>query len=183
MRVIAGSHKGRPLVAPKGDLTRPTSDRVKEAMFAMIGPYFAGGAALDLFAGTGALGIEALSRGVDHAVFVDKVSTNAITLNVERLGLQASATVLRGEYPGVLARLQAIAMVYDLVFLDPPYRLDLCAECMQALAVRQLLSNGAVVVAEVPSAHETQIVPGFTLRRDSRYGDTKVCIYQYAWGF
>src|SRR5690606_32139538 len=114
----------RPLKAVPGKNTRPTTDKVKEALFSMIGPYFSGGYALDLFAGTGALGIEALSRGIDKAIFIDadKGSTQVIRDNLQATGLVDRAEVFRNDAEKALKALARRRLRLHLVFLDPPYR-------------------------------------------------------------
>lgn len=179
MRVIAGDKKGRRLTAPSGNGTRPTSDRVKEAMFSMIGPYFDGGTVLDPFAGSGALGIEALSRGASYAVFVDKHSTDVVTANLQALELAGQATVVRGAWPHAFARIKGLGFAYDLVFLDPPYRLDVYADIMGWLASEALLARDATIVAEFARAHDPVHLSGFEASREHVYGETKVCVYRY----
>lgn len=179
MRIIAGTHKGRVIAAPKGASTRPTADRVKEAVFSMIGPYFDGGIALDLFAGSGALGMEALSRGASYSVFVDKDSADTVVKNLNDLGLGERATVLRMAYPAVWKRLVSGGWRYRLVFLDPPYRLQVYAECMRELVARDLLDAGATIVAELGRDTVTPSVEGFRCLREARYGDTKIAVFRW----
>ena len=126
MRVIAGSAKGRRLFAPKGTETRPTSDRVKESLFNILGERVIGGAVLDLYAGSGALGIEALSRGAARAVFVDaeKAAIETIRRNVEGAGFSDRATIRRASAKTALRDLTADGERFDLIFLDPPYRIE-----------------------------------------------------------
>src|ERR1700729_1479025 len=134
MRVIAGTYGGRELVAPRGRATRPTADRVREALFSILGDV-QHARVLDLFAGSGALAIEALSRGAEEAVLVDSAASAiaAIRRNLQALGLQAD--VHRQTAARFLQRAQVDARQYDLVFLDPPYRLasDLGRELTAAL--------------------------------------------------
>ena len=123
MRVIAGQWGGRRLQAPSGESTRPTSDRVREALFSILAPRIEGARVLDLFAGSGALGIEALSRGAAAATFVDSAAAaiRAVRANLEALGIEAE--VVRADARRFLGGASAAARQYDLVFLDPPYRL------------------------------------------------------------
>lgn len=123
MRVVAGTHRGRVLKAPKGEQTRPTSDRVREALFSILGESVEAAAVLDLFAGSGALGIEALSRGAASAAFVDNAhaAVSVIADNLEALGLEGE--VIRMPALRALACTPVAARQYDLVFIDPPYRL------------------------------------------------------------
>lgn len=180
MRVISGTAKGRQLKAVPGKNTRPTSDKVKEAVFSMIGPYFDGGDALDLFAGTGALGIEALSRGVDRAVFVDldRHSITVIKANLAACGFSDRAQVFRNEASRAVKLMQQRELAFDYVFLDPPYRFHDLDKLMLALAGHGLLRPDAVIVAEHDAslAYAEQIGP-FKLFRRNDYGDTAISLY------
>ncbi len=180
MRVIAGRFGGRQLQAPRGRATtRPTSDRVKEAVFSMLGDVQVEHV-LDLYAGTGALGIEALSRGAKRAVFVerDRVALEALRANLGVLGLQErEAEVRRGEALDVLRSARARAETYDLVLIDPPYRRvsDLGGELSLALA--SLLAPQARVVVESDRRAPLEL-PG-EIVKERRYGDTTITIHRH----
>ncbi len=182
MRVISGSAKGRPLKAVPGNGTRPTTDKVKEAMFSIIGPYFDGGQVLDLFAGTGGLGIEALSRGMEHGVFIDMEykSIEVIKSNVQSARLTEQAEIYRNEAGRALKVLQKRESTFDLVFLDPPYRMKNGIELMQEMHERGLLNPGATIVLEFETGHpyptECQHFIGV---RQAEYGDTTLYVYRY----
>lgn len=182
MRVISGSAKGRPLKAVPGNGTRPTTDKVKEAMFSIIGPYFDGGHVLDLFAGTGGLGIEALSRGMEHGVFIDieYKSIEVIKSNVQSARLTEQAEIYRNEAGRALKVLQKREAIFDLVFLDPPYRMKNGIELMQEMHERGLLNPGATIVLEFETGHpyptECQHFIGV---RQAEYGDTTLYVYRY----
>ncbi len=122
-RIIAGRFKGRRLVCPKGTAVRPTADRVKESLFQIIGPSIEEAAVLDLYAGCGSLGLEALSRGARECYFVDRSSIccNAIRKNLEKLRLEESATVMRLDCIRAVRLLDAEGIKFDVVFADPPY--------------------------------------------------------------
>jgi 16S rRNA (guanine966-N2)-methyltransferase len=183
VRIIAGSLGGRQLRAPRGQKTRPTSDKVRAAIFNILGNSLReeiSGAVLDLYAGSGALGLEALSRGADRVVFVDQApdAIRAIAANVAALGQEARAEIIRGEVAKVLPRLPRGA--FALAFLDPPYR---SAEAGRALAVlAPVLAPGAVVVVEHDrrSPPEAQIgaPDSLALHDRRRYGDTEVSFYR-----
>jgi 16S rRNA (guanine966-N2)-methyltransferase len=182
VRVVSGSAKGRPLKSVPGSGTRPTTDKVKEAVFSMIGPYFEGGAVLDLFAGTGGLGIEALSRGMESAVFVDMdpKSIDTIRANLKATNLEASAQVYRNEAGRALSALEKRGRVFDLVFLDPPYRLKHGDELMLSMAEKGMLQEDAIVVLEHESSYAyPEDIPGFYRLRQAVYGETTISIYQY----
>jgi 16S rRNA (guanine(966)-N(2))-methyltransferase RsmD len=174
MRVISGHLGGRTLIAPRGAATRPTSDRVREALFSILEPV-AGARVLDLYAGSGALAIEALSRGAAEATLVDSApaAITAITRNLNALGLQAD--VRRQRVAAFLDRAPAAARQYDLVFLDPPYRQasELAGELSTALP--PVLAPGARVIAE--SDRRTPLSLELPLLDERRYGDTLIRIY------
>jgi 16S rRNA (guanine966-N2)-methyltransferase len=180
VRVIAGRWGGRRLTAPKGRLrTRPTSEKVREAIFSMLGEV-RDEEVLDLFAGTGALGIEALSRGAKRAVFVerDRGALEALTGNLQALGLQPSeAEVRRGEALAALRSARARAETYDLVLIDPPYRRasDLGGELSLALA--SLLAPQARVVVE--SDRRAPLELPWEIVKERRYGDTSITIHRH----
>lgn len=182
MRVISGSAKGRPLKSVPGNGTRPTTDKVKEALFSMIGPYFEGGTVLDLYAGTGGLGIEALSRGIEAAVFVDmeQKAIDTVRANLKAARLEAQAEVYRNDAGRALAALQKRGRAFDLVFLDPPYRMKHGDELMVTLADKLLLNPDAVIVLEHESKYTyPEDIPGFRRTRLSVYGEVTISIYQY----
>ncbi|WP_410769308.1 16S rRNA (guanine(966)-N(2))-methyltransferase RsmD [Fontibacillus sp. BL9] len=182
MRVISGSARGRTLKAVPGMGTRPTTDKVKEALFSMIGPYFDGGTVLDLFAGTGGLGIEALSRGMDKAVFVDLEykSIEIVRSNLKTTGLENKAEVYKNDAERALKALAKRESVFDLVFLDPPYRLKHGDMLMQAMDQLHLLNPGATLVLEYESsfAYPAGFGP-FSEVRKAQYGETTLSIYSY----
>jgi len=175
VRVIAGTYKGRRLQAPPGLDTRPTSDRVREALFSILGARVEHARVLDLFAGSGALGIEALSRGAREATFVDSAAPaiRAIGANLEAVG--ADAVVVRAEARRFLGGASRSARQYDLLFLDPPYRLaaSLGSELSEALAA--VLAPGAAVIAE--SDRRTPLEVDLPLEDERRYGDTLIRIH------
>ena len=175
MRIVAGRFKGRRLVAPPGNATRPTSDRVREALFGVLGASVQDARVLDLFAGSGALGLEALSRGAAAAVFVDRSprAIAAIRANVEALAVDAD--VRRMEARAALRAALARHEAYDLVFIDPPYRraAGLGRELSEAL--RPVLAGAARVVTE--SDRRDPIALGLPLSDERRYGDTVIRIH------
>jgi 16S rRNA (guanine966-N2)-methyltransferase len=174
MRVVAGRYGGRTLVAPRGNATRPTSDRVREAVFSTLGSV-EGARVLDLFAGSGALGIEALSRGAAQATFVDsaQAAVAAVRRNLEQLGERAD--VLRMPVLRALACSPVDAEEYDLVFLDPPYRLAGPLGPELSLALPPLLASGARVVVE--SDRRDPLVLELPLIRERQYGDTLIRLH------
>jgi 16S rRNA (guanine966-N2)-methyltransferase len=179
MRIIAGIFKGRRLAPVKGR-TRPTAAKVREAVFNILGPAVDGVKVLDLFAGTGALGIEAMSRGAAAAVFVEDhpEALRALRRNLEDLELQGQTRVWSIPVATALKKLAAQGERFDMVFLDPPYVGGEAAAVLNALASLDLFSTGAQVVVE-HSRRLTLPEESGHLRRLKlrRYGDTQVAIY------
>lgn len=180
MRVIAGLYKGRRLQAPSWTGLRPTSDRLKESLFAILTPAIAGARVVDGFAGSGALGIEALSRGAAEVLFVeaDRRAGDLILANLSHCGITEGCAMIRGEFAGALARLPAQRR-FDLVLLDPPYdEADLDA-VLRAAASR--LDPGGTLVLE--HATRRDVPPGagdLTLVRQVTAGDSALAIYRRA---
>jgi 16S rRNA (guanine966-N2)-methyltransferase len=174
VRVIAGIYGGRALTAPRGRATRPTSDRVREALFSILGDV-AGLRVLDLFAGSGALAIEAVSRGAAHATLVDSstAAVAAITRNLERF--EIDATVHRGSALAFLQHAAGSKRQYDLVFLDPPYRHAGALSAKLTTALTPVLAPAARVVAE--SDRRGPLDLGLELLDQRRYGDTLIQIH------
>lgn len=182
MRVIAGKAKGRALKAVPGQGTRPTTDKVKEAIFSMIGPYFDGGAALDLFAGTGGLGIEAWSRGMEKVICIDKekISIDVIRSNVHTVGAEAAFEIYRNDAARALKALAKRELAFNLIFLDPPYRMHDMDQWLEQMLELKLLAAEAFVVVE----HDAKIEYPDTIReliqqRHAQYGEIAVTIYKY----
>ncbi|WP_077614465.1 16S rRNA (guanine(966)-N(2))-methyltransferase RsmD [Caenibacillus caldisaponilyticus] len=150
MRVIAGKCKGRALKAVPGRTTRPTTDRVKETLFNIIGPFFEGGQVLDLYGGSGSLGIEALSRGMDRAVFIDRHGPAVMTIrrNLDACGLSEQAEVYRKDAGRALNILGQRGERFDLIFLDPPYEEARFDRDFDRIVRYGLLREGGLIVAE-----------------------------------
>jgi 16S rRNA (guanine966-N2)-methyltransferase len=171
MRIVAGLRKGATIYAPKGRDTRPTSDRVREAVFAILGSV-EGANVLDLFAGSGALGLEALSRGAASATFVesDPVAIKAIERNLEKLGLEGR--IVRTDAARYIARTQER---YDLVFVDPPYEMVESLRMPLADHLPRVLADGGSVVYETAAS----VVPELPLpvRTTRRHGSTQLTVF------
>lgn len=174
MRVIAGSAGGRRLVAPRGEETRPTADRVREALFSSLQPVLPGAAVLDLFAGSGALAVEALSRGAARATLVERArpALAAIATNLDIADVGERAAVVAAELPGALAR---VTGPFDVVLLDPPYGLDRDVLATVLERVAALCAAAATVRLEQatradPPPWPPTLLPG----RTHRYGDTTI---------
>ncbi|MGC4375521.1 16S rRNA (guanine(966)-N(2))-methyltransferase RsmD [Fictibacillus sp. Mic-4] len=156
MRVISGECKGRALRAVPGQSTRPTTDKIKESMFNIIGPYFNGGIGLDLYGGSGGLGIEALSRGMDLFIFVDKdiKAIETIRKNIDQCNYSSKAEVYRNDSQRALKALKKRAIQFDIVFLDPPYAKQRIEKDIEMLDQFELLTKDAQIIAE----HDGSIV-------------------------
>ena len=178
MRVITGIARGVQLKTPEGLKTRPTSDRVKEALFSIIQFDVPCAKVLDLFGGTGQLGIEALSRGAASAVFVDEgeKACALIKENLRRTKLSDQAKVVRSDY---MQFLQTCRETFDIVLLDPPYAEVFLENALKKLAEIDILNSGAIIVAERPVEKELPWeFPGLTKTKDYRYGKTVLTLYR-----
>lgn len=175
MRVIAGELKGRKLLSPKSVAVRPTSDRVRESIFGLLGDV-RGARALDLYAGSGALGIEALSRGAVTATFVDSARSLPIGENLSRLGIEGRGAVYRARCERFLDKAARRGDRWDLVFVDPPYRLaDQLVEPLQRL-LPPVLKEGSRLVLESSPKKPLKLALPMVVERT--YGDTLVAIYR-----
>jgi len=178
MRILAGEARGRPLRTPAGRATRPTSARMREALFARCQGQLPGARVLDLFAGTGSLGLEALSRGAAHATFVEvaEPASRLLNDNVRQLGFAAQSRVLRLPVARALHRLAGDR--FDLVVLDPPYGQGEIGPALQQLSLLGLLAPGATVMAVHGAREEAPPPPtGLFLVDTRRFGDSAVTRY------
>ena len=181
MRVVAGTLKGRRVTAVKGENTRPTSDKIKESIFNMIGPYFDGGLVLDLYSGSGNLGIEALSRGIEKGIFVDKEhdAVRTIRKNVEALGLERRVEIYRNDAFKALKALVKRELQFDLILLDPPYKGQQINAIIEFVSEHHLLIAGGVVMAECLKADELyESIGDIKQIRREIYGITAISIYK-----
>ncbi len=189
MRITGGRARGHRLITPGGRDSgiRPTSDRVREALFSILGQRVRESLVLDLFAGTGALGMEALSRGARHCVFVDRSARALATIrtNLHHCFPTRTATVLRGDLtrPGTLARVAAgipAGELFDLVFLDPPYKKNLAQRVLEMVDKAGILASGALVVAEEERSQKLPEATACLQLIDRRhYGGTGLWIYTH----
>ena len=178
MRVITGKARGVQLKTPDGMNTRPTTDRVKEALFSIIHFDIPGADVLDLFAGTGQLGIEALSRGAASAVFVD-VSNDACSLvkeNLKRTKFQINTQVVKAEY---MQYLRTCDQKFGIIFLDPPYTEDFLEESLNFITEIDILQSGGIIVTERPLGKTLSgDFPGYSRSKDYKYGKTILTIFR-----
>lgn len=182
MRVVAGEYGGRRLKAVPGMKTRPTTDKVKEAMFNIIGPYLEGGQVLDLFAGSGGLSIEAVSRGADHATLVDRqyLAIKTIHENLSVTKEEDKFTVLKGDAYKMLNKLAKQEQGFDYVFLDPPYKKQQILELMEQLKKLGLLNTDALIICETDQVADLpEELADFELIKKADYGITELTFYRY----
>jgi 16S rRNA (guanine966-N2)-methyltransferase len=175
LRITGGEARGTPIVEPRGMRLRPTSGVVREALFNILADRVTGARVLDLYAGTGALGIEALSRGASHATFVEgeAAGCQAILQSLARTGYAERATVLRGRLP---AALRSVAGPFDLIFMDPPYGLETAEDTL--CAATSQLAQGSILVYEHASRYNPPERPAGLVLQDRRsYGDSALALY------
>ncbi len=178
MRVIAGTAKGTQLKTPEGMQTRPTADRVKEAMFSILQFDIPGRQVLDLFGGTGQLGIEAISRGAKSAVFVDagESACRLIRENLRKAGMSEQAHVIRSDYMEYLCRCRE---QFDLILLDPPYAEVFLENSIKKITEIDILRSGGIIVAERPVGKELPWeFPGYHRSKDYKYRKTLLTLYR-----
>ena len=181
MRVIAGKFKSRQLKSVDSKLTRPTTDKNKENLFNMIGPFFNGGVCLDLFGGSGGLGIEAISRGMDELYSVDKQYKVFATIkeNIQTLKIQDVAHVYKMDYQKALQQFANENIQFDLVFLDPPYGLKISQKILDFLVKNCMLKQGCLLVIEDLNEEVIEIKEPFVLKKQQSYGITTLQIIVY----
>lgn len=180
MHIIAGERRGAQLFAPRGMDTRPTQAKVKESLFNIIQVYVPQARVLDLFAGSGSLSLEAISRGAASAVLVDmdREANACIRRNVEKLRYQDCTTILRCDWKQAVVQLRGTEP-FDLVFLDPPYRMTELCEFCAALETDGLLAPGAMLVLEHRTGVKPELTGRFELYKERAYGDTEIHFYLY----
>jgi len=184
MRVIAGKYRSRTLRSLKGQMLRPTSDRLRETLFNILGPAVGGATFVDLYAGTGAVGIEALSRGARHAIFVEQHAPAAalIRRNLESLGIGAEAEILGLDVARAIERLEARRVHAQFVFLDPPYAADIEYESsLEALGESPLVApEGRVIVEHLRKRELPERLGDLELTRVVEQGDAALSFYRLA---
>lgn len=183
MRVIGGTYRGRVLRAPSGPAIRPTSDRLRETLFNILGPRIEGSRFLDLCAGSGAVGIEAISRGAADAVFIElsRRACAAIEANLTQLGIRSEATIVNRGAIAALERLAGDSRLFDLVFFDPPYAAQVYDQVVDQLGSGELLSPGAIVVVEHRARNPMKPRYGKLQKfRELKQGETALSMYDLA---
>ena len=181
MRISAGEYRGRRLRTPRGKRTRPTSDLLRQALFNILGERIQNTRVLDLFAGSGAVGLEALSRGAATATFVesDRHAVESLQANLVTLKLAGRARVMAADVSQALSRLRAARERFDCIFQDPPYAGDLAVQCIEVLADGALLSDNAVLACQ--AFHKTALPERVGVLRQTwrrRYGESSLTLYE-----
>ncbi len=186
MRIVSGKYKGRALIAPKGQATRPTSERTREALFNVLmhaawAPALEGARVIDLFAGSGALGLEAVSRGADFCLFVETAhgARGAIRENIEAMGVQGHTRLYRRSAIALGDMPAGLRAPFDIAFIDPPYGKGFVAPALEGLAEGGWLSEGAIAMVET-AADETLSLPGWQLLDDRRHGAARISFVTHA---
>ena len=181
LRVISGKARGLKLDTPKNQDVRPTTDRVKESLFNMINSYIMDSNILDLFAGTGSLGIECLSRGAKNCVFVDKSkdSINIVRSNVKKARVENESTILNVDFKDAVKRLSTQNQKFDVLFMDPPYYENMFIECLKSIDKFNLLDEDGIIVVE----HATKdlfedSIGRLNKSREKKYGNTTLTFYK-----
>jgi len=177
VRIVAGSLKGRQLELPKGSQARPTSDRAREAIFNILMPRIHGARVLDMFAGSGALGVEAISRGAESCVFVelDRANAKALRQSLERFGVSSQGQVMGGDFRQIAPQLIREGKKFDLIFLDPPYAAGLYEDAFAFS--RQLLNPDGMVISEHERGWEIPEPEGLVLTDRRQYGKNTMSFY------
>lgn len=181
MRIIAGTYGSRVIQAVEGQSTRPTTDKVKEAIFSRIGPYFDGGDMLDLFAGSGSVSLEAISRGMDRSLLVDHHSKAIATIkkNIQTLDVKASCEVWKMDYKSALQKAATEGRSFDLVFLDPPYKKQQIAAILAFLDEHALVKDHGDIVCESQKEDVfEEHIGAFEKVKDVTYGITRITYYK-----
>ena len=180
MRIITGDFKGRRLEMPVGKDIRPTTEKVKEAIFSIIAGNIPGAVCVDLFSGTGNLGLEALSRGAEKCYFADnsRESLNLIKRNIEMCRAEEWSVVIPGDYERTLTRLGERGEKIDIFFLDPPYREGLYEKCFELIREYDLLAEEGIIVAEHGEREPLpEEIEGYIVLKQKNYGSIAITIY------
>ena len=180
MRVISGKLKGRVLKGYNIEGTRPTMDRVKESLFASIQDYLDGAIVLDLFAGSGNLGIEAISNGASKCYFVDynKECIKTINDNIREFKINNQCVVINKDYMDALNYFNSNNIRVDIIFIDPPYKYNIKNELLNTIIKKDILNDNGIIVFEYSKEEELENSDNFSLLKNKKYGDKYVSIYK-----
>lgn len=181
LRVISGKARGLKLNTPKNDDVRPTTDRVKESLFNIINPYIMDGDILDLFAGTGSLGIECLSRGANKCVFVDlnRSSIEIVKSNIKKARVESNSEVLNVDFKAAIERVKNNSYKFDIIFMDPPYYKNMFFEALEKIEKSNILKEDGIIVVEHDTKQEFPENIGKLINyRSKKYGNTTITFYR-----
>ena len=180
MKVISGKLKGRKIIGYDIEGTRPTMDRVKESLFGSIQDYIDGSVVLDLFAGSGNLGIEAISNGSLKCYFVDnnKKCIQVIKDNIKQFHIEDNSVVIQSDYRQVLKYFKDNSIKFDIIFIDPPYKYQIMNEMLEIVRSYNLLNNNGIIVLEYSIDKLSDNIQGYQLLKYKKYGDKYVSIYK-----
>lgn len=180
MRIIAGRFKQRRLHTPEGMETRPTLGRVKESLFSMLFEHIEQARVLDLFAGSGALGLEALSRGAKSAVFCDKAKSalHALRRNIDMLQVKSETEVIAGDWTSALQKLRDENRQFDLIFIDPPYNFN-PAPILEQIQMFKTLGKHGIIILEHGSEKEITTIAGFRISKERQYKETVLTFLEW----
>lgn len=181
MRIITGTAKGRVIIAPEGQDTRPTSDRVKESFFNIISKKIYSARVLDLFSGTGNLGLESISRGAEACTFVEKNNNTykILSMNIEKLGFISNSELYKGDAFEVLETLRKNNRKYDIIFLDPPYSMGLVEKSIKRISELMLLDKNGIIISECDEKDSVpESIYNIKIYRVEKYGRTKIYFWR-----
>ena len=175
MRVISGKYKGKNLIGFNIDGTRPTMDRVKESLFGIIQNNIKNSVVLDLFAGSGSLGIEAISNGASEVYFIDNNIELINIIKKNTSGMNENIHIMKSDYKNALELIKNSNIKFDIIFLDPPYKLNLINDCLNKIVEYNLLNNDVIIICE----YETEIIENNLLKlvKEKKYGSKKIKIF------
>lgn len=182
MRIISGSAKGRKLFSPEGMGTRPTLDRIKESIFNIIQGRVEESIVIDVFSGTGSLGLEAASRGAKECYLIDKgdITFSYLKKNVENLGFEDICKCYNKDSYEVLSELGRKGVIFDLIFIDPPYLKDMIPPAVKIISEFKMLKNDGIIITKIDSKENIYKGNEFIKLADYRkYGNTTVCFYNF----
>ena len=180
MRVISGKLKGRKILGYDIDGTRPTMDRVKESVFASIQEYIDDSVVLDLFSGSGNLGIEAISNGANKCYFIDnnKKCISIIKDNIKQFNIEDNSVVIQDDYLNALKYFRDNGIVFDIIFVDPPYSYQIMNDILDVVKEYNMLNNKGIIVLEYSLDKISDVIDGYSLLKYKRYGDKYISIYK-----
>ena len=183
MKVISGKYKGRNILGYDIDGTRPTMDRVKESIFATIQNYIKDSIVLDLFSGSGNLGIEAISNGAKKCYFIDnsKEAINTINKNITNLNIKDKSTVILSDWKNFLNNYATKNIQFDLIFIDPPYDYNVYEKILEKVITLNLLKDNGLIILEHHNLHLKEEYNKLTLYKQKKYGNKSVNIYKKYW--